>query len=497
MRLRTLIPVAAALCSVAAAAPAQAGTVTYEGDTLVYRAGPGEDNLVTLYGSSQPGRINIGDTSANSNSVPFDRCDDRTADGFGIDCDMPARIRLELGDGVDGISFGSDWPKSINAEARLGDGADRIEHLDRAPSSVTIDGEAGNDTITGGSGNDVIRGGPGNDSLTGGPGDDRLEGGDGDDNLKPDYYADPFGNDVVDGGAGKDTVEDWDTPGSDHSHPPVSISLDGQANDGRPGEQDNVVNVEHFESYISGHFVLSDGPDEVNAWSSTDEGNSTIEGRGGADRLTGGNYVENIDGGAGDDRLEGGYNNDTITGGPGRDQIYGDSTASQCGYLQSCTVPFGNDTIYARDGEADQIDCGVGEDTVIADPADTIAPNCEKVDIGSGPANDDQDNQNGSTLTGTIARIKLKKALASGLPVKVTAPGAGKVTVSVKKGRTVVAQGSKSATAAGNVSVTAKFTKAARKSLKRSRKVKLSVVVTFAPAGGGAKQSASAALTLK
>jgi Ca2+-binding RTX toxin-like protein len=494
MRMRALIPLAAALASVAAAAPAQAGTINYEGDALVYRAGPGESNLVTLYASSQPGRITVGDSSASSWSVPADRCEDRTAMGFGVDCDTPARVRVELGDGVDGVSFGSDWPQ-IPTEALLGEGNDRIEQLNNAPS-VVFDGQGGNDTLTGGEGNDVVRGGAGNDSLTGRAGDDRLEGGDGDDNLKPDYYADPFGNDVVDGGAGKDSVEDWATPGSDSSHPPVSITLDGQANDGRPGEQDNVTNVEHFESYVSGHFVLSEGPDEVNVWSSTDEGASTIEGLGGADRLTGGNYVETIDGGAGDDLLEGGYNNDTITGGPGRDTIYGDSTASQCGFLQSCTVPFGNDTINARDGEADTVDCGVGEDTAVVDSVDTVS-SCEKVDAQGPPGPTDPGDPRAGRLTGKVAKIKLKKALSAGLPVKVTAPGRGKLTVTAKRGSKVVAKGSRSASRAGSVTVKAKFTKAARKSLKRARKVALKVTVTFAPSGGGAKQTARTSYTLK
>jgi len=40
---------------------------------------------------------------------------------------------------------------------------------------------------------------------------------------------------------------------------------------------------------------------------------------------------------------------------------------------QSCTLPFGNDVIDARDGEVDNIDCGAGQDEVMADGADTVA----------------------------------------------------------------------------------------------------------------------------
>jgi hypothetical protein len=47
--------------------------------------------------------------------------------------------------------------------------------------------------------------------------------------------------------------------------------------------------------------------------------------------------------------------------------------------FESCTVPFGNDTIDARDGEADNVDCGPGEDKVLADAADTVS-GCETIE---------------------------------------------------------------------------------------------------------------------
>ena len=72
-----------------------------------------------------------------------------------------------------------------------------------------------------------------------------------------------------------------------------------------------------------------------------------------------------------------------LTGGPGSDVIYGDSTSGNCGGNgQSCTLPFGNDTIDARDGAADQIDCGAGQDTAVVDALDTVAANCEIVERG-------------------------------------------------------------------------------------------------------------------
>src|SRR5262249_42928172 len=155
--------------------------------------------------------------------------------------------------------------------------------------------------------------------------------------LEPDTYDDP-GNDVVDGGAGIDLAEDWTDPEKDYN-PPVSITMDGVANDGRPGEADNVVNVENITSTVIGTFSGGDEANKFEVWH-VDEGSPVLKGNGGDDTLTGNNAEETIDGGPGDDRLEGGYNNDVITGGPGRDTIYGDDTSAQCGYWGYCTFPF-------------------------------------------------------------------------------------------------------------------------------------------------------------
>lgn len=92
-----------------------------------------------------------------------------------------------------------------------------------------------------------------------------------------------------------------------------------------------------------GHYLAGGGHDDV------------IKGRGGNDTVLGG---------GGDDRLYGGRGNDVITGGSGTDRIWGGP---------------GSDTIYAADGERDYVDCGAGNDRVVADPVDVVASNCEVV----------------------------------------------------------------------------------------------------------------------
>ena len=108
-------------------------------------------------------------------------------------------------------------------------------------------------------------------------------------------------NDYVDGGPGIDTVDDWSIPDNDY-HPPISVSMDGVANDGRPGEADNVVNVEKIESHVSGTLSGSAGDDEFRVYANVDEGNSTLLGNGGNDKLTAGDYQDTLDGGPGQRR---------------------------------------------------------------------------------------------------------------------------------------------------------------------------------------------------
>src|SRR3954447_8857247 len=140
-------------------------------------------------------------------------------------------------------------------------------------------------------------GGDGNDRLTGGPADDVLIG--------------EAGADVLTGGGGRDTA-DYGARTN-----PVAIALDGTANDGEPGEGDNVaLDVEIL--------VGGAGADSLSG-SSAD---NALLGNAGNDVLNGGEGADQIDGGAGDDTLSGSPGADTLTGGDGTDAAsYADATA--------------------------------------------------------------------------------------------------------------------------------------------------------------------------
>ena len=84
--------------------------------------------------------------------------------------------------------------------------------------------------------------------------------------------------------------------------------------------------------------------------------------------ISGGLGVDRITGGAGGDVLSGGAGNDTLTGGPGVDDYFGEA---------------GDDTIVARDGVAERISCGAGNDQANNDFVDIIAE-CERGIAGDG-----------------------------------------------------------------------------------------------------------------
>ena len=73
------------------------------------------------------------------------------------------------------------------------------------------------------------------------------------------------------------------------------------------------------------------------------------------------------------------------------------------------------------------------------------------------------------------------------------APGAGRISVVARKGGKAVASGRARAAGQGTVAVKLRFTKAAKRSLKRARKVKLALAITFRPAQGAVVRSTATA----
>ena len=95
--------------------------------------------------------------------------------------------------------------------------------------------------------------------------------------------------------------------------------------------------------------------------------NDYIPGGGGDDILSGLGGHDTIRAGKGDDSIRGGAGNDYIDAGAGVDRVdAGD----------------GSDTVLVADGEIDTVECGAGNDRVIADPSDVLS-GCEAISFPS------------------------------------------------------------------------------------------------------------------
>lgn len=266
--------------------------------------------------------------------------DDALAGGSGTD-------RLEGGEGGDRLNGGVGSDVLDGGEgADLADYAGRFDHVEldlRAGTALTDRGSGSRrvretdnlfslEAARGTSHADVLRGGPGPNLLVGGPGNDVLDGGPGPDALV--------------GGGGRDRAD----YGSRRA--PVSVSLNGRADDGAAGEGDSVDrSVEDVAGGARGDTIT--GNDRRNA----------LIGGGGRDVLRGLGAADTLEGGDGADRIEGGEGGDALTGGGGLDLLLGGD---------------GADRVAARDGRRDAIECGAGRDVVAADRRDRVADDCER-----------------------------------------------------------------------------------------------------------------------
>lgn len=173
-------------------------------------------------------------------------------------------------------------------------------------------GDGGTDHLYGGAGDDKLSGGDGDDGLYGQAGDDVMDGGRGTDFFYADAGAD--GADVMRGGDEADDAVSYSRRSG-----PVTVTLDGVADDGAAGENDLVgADID----YVWG----GQGDDRLigNARANTisaGSGNDHVEALGGDDIVMGGRGDDHLDGGEGDDGVHGGYGADAVLGGAGNDHL--------------------------------------------------------------------------------------------------------------------------------------------------------------------------------
>ena len=397
-------------------------------------------------------------------TLEIPRCDEETAFNFtgGSDSDL---LRSAIG-------------STAVVSLDLGDGGDTWSGDPRAATTGTVRGGGGNDTLDSGGGGEQLFGEGGDDDLLGGGGNDVLDGGEGNDDLLlaqgTNNDADP-GADDYRGGPGADTLYLDNHPAG------MSISLNEAADDGSPGEGDNVHNdIELIKGTL--HDDVFTGSPAVDVFEGLD-GNDTINGGDGDDDLDAGYGNDRVLGDGGNDQLRGGDDHDTVDGGPGADALYGDRIG--CAYI----CPSGNDTILARDGVRDTVDCGVGADTAEVDGLDIVTQDdlgiCEVVnrqDVGGPPP--PPNLPTALDLTGSRLALVGRPTVRRGVRAKVSCPTACTFTVTVRLaarvarryrlGRRALAVGTVRGTlsAAGSKTVRVRLTANSKRRLRRARTVR-------------------------
>ena len=260
--------------------------------------------------------------------------------------------------------------------------------------------------------------------------------------------------------------------------------MDGAANDGRPGESDNVINVEKIESHVSGTLAGGDGDDDFRVFANIDEGNSTMAGNGGNDKLIAGDYTDTLDGGPGNDVLNGGYGNDTITGGPGQDTIQGDANSTHLRLL----VLHVQDPVRQR-RRSTPVTARSTTSTAASAPIrrsstrSTSSPTARR-STAPRPATADDPSGPGAAAEVLVRRPSARRSCT----VTVPCAGACKVSATLTVKGKKLATGRKTLLKAGNAKLTLKFAKP-------RRNVTATLKVTVESADG--KTSASKKVKLK
>lgn len=342
--MRLLLP---ALLALALAGPtaAQAATVTTEQATVflgrsfrelpvvVVTAAPGERNDMTILLEERT----IAVTDAGAPLVPGGAC---RAEGAGVVCDVGQKtydvpsIRLETDDGDDVV-------RVRGSQLRFSGGA-------------LVDAGPGDDQVTGA------------ETAIGGPGDDTLQGR------------------TVRGGPGSDTLSGTTADFSDHFEP-LTLTLDGQRNDGAPGERDLITADVHAVVGGAAGDVIVGGPGDDDLRGGEGLGDR-ISGGAGDDTVWGtGQGGHRLDGGPGDDRVVAFLRAGTgshLAGGPGDDDLasnYGDDTLVGGPGADSFSAGAGRDRIATRDGVVERLDCGADADTITVDRGEWPS-NCDTID---------------------------------------------------------------------------------------------------------------------
>ena len=295
----------------------------------------------------------------------------------------PAKINITHADKIDRLVLNGGAGNDLFEATFLAAGKIALQ-LNGGAGNDSFTGSAGNDTVIGGTGNDAAWLGAGNDLFIWNPGDERdvVEGQGGIDTLRfnGDAGNASFGIGRNGGGAmlatdigfatvdvndvehiqlnafgGSDLISVNDLSGTDVKQVAIDLGIsDGKADMvslfGSAGNDTVTVATVGFAVAVTGlaaqvsvthaegandllQINADTGNDSINAstlpagaiklWLEGDEGNDTLTGSAGNDRLDGDENNDVLNGGGGRDTIYGGEGNDRINGGAGNDTIEG------------------------------------------------------------------------------------------------------------------------------------------------------------------------------
>ena len=273
MRWGVLVAMVLAAAAVAAA-PAGAADVTYNAGGMVITGAPGESSRLTVTFDPYGTRTVHDDAGGLRPGIGcIGTFHDVSCGGLLAPACRPCTARIDLGDANDTLSLAGTSEKGPFL-VTAGAGDDDVHIL--ADTNALVDGGPGRDTLRA----DTYS------ELFGGPGPDVISG-----NATASYAALAAG---------------------------VTVTLDGVANDGAPGEGDNVM---------TNAVIGSDGADTMTGNDAANDlsgrgGDDVLFGGGGADTLRGGGGASRIDAGPGDDRVEA-TRGDAVRCGAGTDVAVG------------------------------------------------------------------------------------------------------------------------------------------------------------------------------
>jgi Ca2+-binding RTX toxin-like protein len=282
----------------------------------------------------------------------------------------PGNDSLDGGAGADELigNLGSDTAdyssRSNNVEVSLDErandgewtGSESVEDDNVRSDVENLVGGGGDDGFIGSAGDNVIRGGAGADVMWGEAGNDQLFG-----DAGRDYFRGGPGADVFRDSSGNDTAD------YHFAETAVTVSLDDVANDGAPGEGDDVGSaIENVDGGL---------------------GNDTLIGNGNANRLTGW---------YGDDTLQGGLGTDTLQGDLGGGSDVGNDTVT---YGERATQVRVDLDGVADDGEPGENDDITGVENIVGGSgSDTLIGNEGENRLSGGPGDDSLDGGLGSDV---------------------------------------------------------------------------------------------------